>query len=521
MPYGKPLVGLRSKVDRRAFLLLRWYVIGALVYLTLYAIALPFGASHRWLGGVAYQLPPLVAIACTVGAIFRSQGRTRWAWGFLLLMLLSWETAESWYSYYSLVLVEEAPFPSVADAFYYAGYGSFAIGMILLARSGRVLRDARGFADSLTVMLVAGLLTWHFLAGPAAESTADGQFGGLVALGYPLLDLCLFSIVVFTYYGSARDLQPSMSFLVLAAAVLIVTDSAYGLVMQDTVDSASVLDLGWQLSYVLIGAAAICAGREKINEASAHRHTAVGLILPYATVLPLAAASAVLVLLGRGRIDLTVGSMLAMGLLLARQWTTLVENLRLFQASVEREAELKRSTLALESARREAVYLAEHDVLTGAKNRRAWFADGVRIRPTAVAVLDIDRFKLINDAHGHPAGDQVLINVTHAIQQALPRVASFGRLGGEEFGLIWETPVEDAMRDIALAIRVVEGLSTQLPRGEKLVVTVSAGLAAWPGEGASREEALATAYERADRALYEAKASGRNRLVVWERAKAA
>ncbi len=78
-----------------------------------------------------------------------------------------------------------------------------------------------------------------------------------------------------------------------------------------------------------------------------------------------------------------------------------------------------------------------------------------------------------------------------------PNVASFGRLGGEEFGLIWEATLADALREGEIAISVVESLTLELADGAKLRVTVSAGLAAWPGEGTSREDALQP-YERAD-----------------------
>lgn len=173
---------------------------------------------------------------------------------------------------------------------------------------------------------------------------------------------------------------------------------------------------------------------------------------------------------------------------------------------------LEQQTLEMGRLRAEAEHQANHDVLTGAKNRRAWFADGVRLRPSAIAIFDIDRFKEINDAHGHPAGDEVLRTVAHAINAALPNVASFGRLGGEEFGAIWETPLAPAVADAERAIRAVEMLKVTLPGGRVIEVTVSAGLAAWRPARLSREAALAMAYDEADRALYVAKSAGRNRI---------
>ncbi len=175
----------------------------------------------------------------------------------------------------------------------------------------------------------------------------------------------------------------------------------------------------------------------------------------------------------------------------------------------------------------EAEYLANHDVLTGVFNRRAWFEEAARARPSAIAICDLDHFKQINDLHGHPAGDLVLSEVTKRMKAALKpseahagealgsqETAALGRLGGEEFGIIFSGDFRAAEAGCRRIVAAFGEQPIKLVDGSELSVTLSIGLAPYRPGRASREEAIARAYEEADRALYEAKAAGRNRLAV-------
>ena len=149
--------------------------------------------------------------------------------------------------------------------------------------------------------------------------------------------------------------------------------------------------------------------------------------------------------------------------------------------------------------------MARHDQLTGLPNRRALeeqlpqeMARARRARaPLSLAILDIDHFKDYNDTHGHLAGDEVLRACAKAWDSALRGGDTIVRFGGEEFlVLLPDTEPEQAAE-------IVERLRTRTPMGQ----TCSAGLALWDFSE-SIDELLA----RADKALYLAKAGGRNQL---------
>ncbi|MFP2910060.1 GGDEF domain-containing protein [Pyxidicoccus sp. 3LFB2] len=159
--------------------------------------------------------------------------------------------------------------------------------------------------------------------------------------------------------------------------------------------------------------------------------------------------------------------------------------------------------------------LATRDSLTGAHNRRSFLQLAEReldrarrtTRPVSLLMVDIDRFKSINDTHGHPAGDAVIRTLASTSQSALRSVDVLGRLGGEEFAIILpETGAEGALR---VAERLRQTLSeVVVPEGGKsLAFTVSVGVAEWlPGER------LDMLLSRGDQALYAAKNTGRNRV---------
>jgi diguanylate cyclase (GGDEF)-like protein len=143
------------------------------------------------------------------------------------------------------------------------------------------------------------------------------------------------------------------------------------------------------------------------------------------------------------------------------------------------------------------------DALTRLPNRRAWndrLAEALAREPQlAVAMFDIDRFKKYNDSFGHPAGDSLLERTASGWQGELRRGDFLARLGGEEFGLL--LPGADRLT----AERVVERLRSSMPDN----VTCSAGIAL-----KIEEDDAEQLVGRADKALYEAKTSGRDRAVV-------
>ncbi len=164
--------------------------------------------------------------------------------------------------------------------------------------------------------------------------------------------------------------------------------------------------------------------------------------------------------------------------------------------------------------------LATIDGLTGIFNHRTFqerLEDQFNLaqrydKPLSLIMMDIDHFKKFNDTHGHPIGDEVLKVVSSTLQKTLRDVDIVCRYGGEEFSVILpESNMESA---IQVADRLREAIEQQVViAGElELKVTISLGVSEYPFGGQSRREVL---IEQADRMLYVAKLSGRNRVAGW------
>lgn len=478
-------------------------------YLGLYAVLLAVPALHRVLGGIGYHLPPLLAIALAPRVIRRTRGAERAGWACILVLLVTWDGAEWVYSYFSLVLRSEAPIPSPADAFYYAGYLAFCSGLPLLAKSGRGLRDQRSVVDAAIVVTVAGALFWWFLILPGLPSSGAST-GDYVLVGYPLLDLGLFAALVVTFYDGWRNYHPHVRWLLAAVAVLIVSDLAYILLGDTTVAFASPMDLGWLAGYCFI--AKSLHSRAKLPTAlpqlSSGRQSTLSLFLPYLALVPLLVAMAFTGSFSQRATALTVGAIVATALIMLRQWLTLFENQRLY-VSLEAEA------AKLERLRELAAYQAEHDELTGLLNRRAWFAAAGAQSIRSIALLDIDHFKMVNDRFGHPAGDAVLKAVSTRLRELLPPDVALGRVGGEEFAAAFPDAEDLAATRCRAVLRDISQFPVMV-EDAAITVTLSAGIASWSVKG-DRNASLQATYELADRTLYEAKRAGRNRAATARR----
>lgn len=182
-------------------------------------------------------------------------------------------------------------------------------------------------------------------------------------------------------------------------------------------------------------------------------------------------------------------------------------------------AEMQSRMSACEEALRKE---ATTDVLTGLANRRKldeFLAEELAGacaggQPLAVVMIDIDRFKSVNDANGHAAGDAVLRFLGHLLRENVEKTDLAARYGGEEFVLV--LPGADRATATAMAEHLRQNLSStaiDCGGGMRLQVTASFGIAAYEPRGPLAQPELLM--KAADRALYHAKESGRNRVRVF------
>ena len=183
-------------------------------------------------------------------------------------------------------------------------------------------------------------------------------------------------------------------------------------------------------------------------------------------------------------------------------------------------AAIQRDITASKNLEEELTRLATTDALTGLHNRRA-FCDAAateiaRARrysePLSIISMDLDRFKLINDKHGHATGDVALVRFAEICRRHVREVDLLARIGGEEFAILLPATSENNAARLAERIRHAVHELTVLADGQSFKFTVSMGVAAYRG----KDDSLETLMRRADEALYRAKETGRDRICVAE-----
>lgn len=164
--------------------------------------------------------------------------------------------------------------------------------------------------------------------------------------------------------------------------------------------------------------------------------------------------------------------------------------------------------------------MSERDYLTGLYNRRYFYEIGSKLVanilrqkdfPAYFAILDIDRFKLINDEYGHGVGDEVLKNFAQMLESNFRTSDLVGRVGGEEFGImLFNTSYRDASRLLEELRSRVNNQTLSIDGAENIQYTVSIGAAR------IKENDMAKILSEADSLMYRAKREGRNRVVIKE-----
>jgi diguanylate cyclase (GGDEF)-like protein len=387
----------------------------------------------------------------------------------------------------------EGAFPSWADAAYLSLYPAAAIGLLLLIRQRTAYRDWSSLVDATTLTTGMGLLAWIFMIKPAASDESIGLLGHIVSVAYPVGDIMLLAMTVRLMIGGGAR-SPAFRLVCAALACFLVGDGAWAVINQMVWEPSPMAHklLGdvFLAGFLCFGAAAAHPGMRSLSRAVEPRSGRISRPL----LVALTAAS----LIGPGLLIVQavrhqVTDVLAIG----------IGCVALFLLVVTRMSQLiKQLDVQTEKVRE----LAVTDELTGLPNRRAWNIELPRtierIRrtgaPLTVAIIDIDHFKLFNDAYGHLTGDRLLKEAAAAWQDQLRTADHLARYGGEEFVVM----LPDAT--VQQAHEIVDRMRLATPLGQ----TFSAGIALW-----NDAETSDTLTARADKALYEAKRAGRNRIV--------
>jgi diguanylate cyclase (GGDEF)-like protein len=395
---------------------------------------------------------------------------------------------------YENVLHRQA-YPTWADAAYLSFY---VVAAYALLSSPGLRRSAsergRRLLDMGTVFLGGAVLIWAVALGPAITGDPGFDLVDLVTYAYPVGDLLLlFGILSVLWRGVPPSTVLSLRLFGLAVLVFIAADLTYDwITVHSTYLGGDPVDTLWVTALCLVCLSASSRLRSKPDGPRAPRPVVVAArpsFLPYVAVV---SCFVLLAVLGLS----TVPFVPLGGIMLAAIALTFMVAVRQYLAL--------RDYTGLATRYQE---LAAVDGMTGVFNRRHFmeqaesaFAHAQRAtRPFAVLMIDVNKFKEINDTHGHIAGDRVLAELAQAIRDHTRPDDIVGRYGGDEFIIM--VPGITSLRAIQLADQIVRPPSRVLGRdGKPLDYTVSVGIAESPPD-----DDLSTLLTHADLAMYEAK----------------
>jgi diguanylate cyclase len=437
------------------------------------------GGYNVWIDGWL-QNGVLVAAALVIYLRVLSVRADRLAWALIGTGVFLYALGNALYFGYVQYLTT-VPTPSIADVSWLCCYVFFYTGLIVLVRRRIHVSDRTLLMDGIIAALGVSAIASIWLHLLLAK-TPGGFVADLVTMAYPVGDLIMLMLTVAAWGLLGARPDRGLSYLGIGMALFVAADTIYAIrVATNTYRAGTMLDPVWAVAAVIIAAAAL---RPRVAAVAARIEGWAALVVPALfTLLSLA----VLVFATAYRLppETTVLATAALAAGLVRAAMTFHEVQRLAVSRTE----------------------ARTDELTGLGNRRqfqevvgAHISKLGRDGQLAVLLIDLDRFKEINDSHGHSAGDALLVQVGERLSIFVRREDVLVRLGGDEYAaMLSDVSVEDAL-DVAERMRV--GLREAFTVGDIVInIDASIGIAICPTSATTVGGLL----HCADTAMYEAK----------------
>ncbi|MCR6097447.1 EAL domain-containing protein [Salipaludibacillus agaradhaerens] len=391
-------------------------------------------------------------------------------------------------------------FPNSSYLFWLFTYLFFFIGLIYKVKLLSLTVSHNPYVFNIvTFMIVATSISSHYLIRPVLVATDNSVGLTIISLIYPVASLGIIFAMTYLYYLSKQtNEKETVLYVVIGFSLQACADwgYAYTTLTHGEYTPGGVIDPVWLTSLMVIGLAGLKAQHNatspvlEINDEIQSQET----LFPYLS-------SVVLIVLSAQSYDwsfnlLSVGATIVFLAIMGRQFLVIRRN---------------------EQLMKEYKHLAYHDPLTGLKNRvsfqeeiERYLAHSERHHTSTVLMLiDLDRFKAINDTLGHHIGDEVLIRAGNRLNTGLNAHRVY-RLGGDEFVFILSGV--DQEKYIQLAEKVIHLFTVPFHvKGHEMSVTPSIGISMYPENGNDSASLL----KNADAAMYLAKANGSNQYCVY------
>ncbi|XOQ18096.1 MAG: Diguanylate cyclase (GGDEF) domain-containing protein [Sporanaerobacter sp.] len=450
----------------------------------------------------------------------------RYYWFFLSLGIFSYTIAEMCRAYYDLILKTEAPILGIHSIFYLLQYPLSLFGILyIISKRRNKMTSLKLFFDNLIIftMVFTLALYYHNMKVSFLNSMDLRSFS--VIMGYIIKNLNLFFSVLFLYFA-VREVLPKKVAYIGASGFLLETVMDVIYIYMDVFGITKSLiyyKTMWILPLLVIAfSGEIFEDVEMIPRRKYRRENVSVILSAYIGIV----IFLIVTILKAKKMDVIFLGFLITGVFIAiRQSLTVIENYRLVNLLIQSNEELKINKMELENANKELQRFyrvkdmeSKTDFLTGLYNRRyidekieeiSLKCQGLK-NNISVLMLDIDHFKGINDTYGHGVGDMILKEISKIMKNNTRSDDILIRFGGEEFVCLLPNT------DVNTAKKIAERLRSQVENNNFRVwnfdisVTISIGVSQI--DEISKNSDISSVIIEADKALYEAKKCGRNRV---------
>ncbi|MFJ8262878.1 putative bifunctional diguanylate cyclase/phosphodiesterase [Rummeliibacillus sp. NPDC094406] len=482
----------------------------------------------KW-GGAAFQIIACCAsIGCLTTTFFKYKGKAKSFWLFLGLGVLSYLTGMLIWIFNEFILNRSEGISYLSEKFWVAQNGFYFIALLLLMNAIKSkLFTIRYFLDMLIVMSAVTTFSWIFLINPVLNQHTNIQFY-ITELLYPVLDLgVLVGVLSLLMASNSIFSKKATSFLICGLLIQIIADTTFSyLKMTNSYSLGSINEPFWILSILMIGLAGIDHEPFQMKEqttthAKQSENLFIKYFIPYMSVFFLSIYFIMTMIKLNIMYPVFIGLVICILLVILRQIFTLLENDKLVKdlnnLNEGLEIKVKERTNKLVETVNSMEFLAYHDVVTGLPNRRyiqkrlsqAINNSNVDQKKIVFMLLDLDRFKQINDSLGHSYGDLLLKEVGDRLVKCVPNEVVC-RLGGDEYALLIENTDVQKIEKIASNILTTLRETFNI-KGFELLITPSIGISIYPDHGCDWDTLLM----KADTAMYKVKDNGKNNYKIY------
>lgn len=384
-------------------------------------------------------------------------------------------------------------FNDLSDFIYLISYICFLIALIYRTKeiSSAVSCSSHLF-NIVIFMITTAAISIHFLIEPIIAISNNSVFNTIVTIGFSIIDFGILFVIIVLFYINYYSKGKGILFLIVGGFFLqVVADAGYAyLSITESYHPGSPFDLLWILALTLIGFSGYYATEKDRtpNWELKFPFKKKEFIFPYSSIILLIAI--VIYNYDWDINALSMGLLVIMFLIFGRQIGIINKNNRLM-------AEYK--------------FLAYHDALTGLNNRIKFQEDlenhrkKVHTDGLALLLVDLDRFKVVNDTLGHTIGDEILVKTSERLRKCVNKSTPIYRLGGDEFLIV--LPETSKKQSSLIAENIVKEFQKPFIINDyEITVTSSIGISLCPDNGNNCDELI----KNADAAMYSVKEGGRN-----------